>query len=187
MDELFDVVVSGEIDPNFSRKEVESNLKQLKGLPENQIARLISGRQVYVKKDAPEEKAQIFKNKLQALGLITQIQPVSLRVANQAASTAKPPTAEIPAYTPPVKPVETPQPHIVYIEKPTSAANGLSNRNPLSYLILLFTGFFWFGVGLATMLAFSPFPDGVIRRGMLLGLLFFGIGGYRMIKRSRSA
>ncbi len=196
MNDLYDLVFTGEIGDNFSKQEVQNNFRTKLGVSETQLEKLFSGNPVPLKKKISKEKAQSMNLKLLKLGIITVITQDtgndSFKDRKPAASkrdqkpTSKSSSFELVERI--VEPVEQkPPPQVIVYEKQIiEKAAPQPKTDFISAGITWINGIFWIIVGLGFMLAFSPFPDGEVRRGMLLGLILFLIGTFRIWRRNRT-
>jgi hypothetical protein len=191
MNGLFDVVFCGEVDDQLSKAAVQENLKKAVGASDDYIQKMFSGRTVYMKKDIQQDDANSLRIKLAKLGALVSVEPSSKR--RQAAQ----PTVtklDLHSIAPDLKLVDMEtqtepsavQPQVFVVERQAAETiPELPEKSLFSFIIACISGFFWLIVGLSCIVTFSPFSDGSIRRGTVLGLLLCGFGCYRIITRHK--
>ncbi len=200
MRELFNVAFQGEIDDHFSKQQVIENLKKAMNASDEKIEKLFSGKLVVIKKNVPKAQVDMLSAKLQKMGALSKVVPASASakapqarelklvpqvvVQEQESSrveTIVPEAAQVAGYgslSPTTEISQRPY-HVINVVQQTSGLLGALYMWGVGLGFLLF--------GLVLMLAFSPFPGGVIRRGMLMGAFLSGYGIFKILRRMGEA
>ncbi len=183
----FDVVFRGEIDDRFSKLTVQEALKKAIGTTDERIQKMFSGQAIYMKKDVKELEARSLCKKLAKLGAIAKVEPSLKR------TTPPPANVNLKELAPelelvgmePQSTVQTPAPQVVIVERAAAELASKPKASTLSFIISSISGLFWLVVGLWFVVSFSPFADGTVKRGAILGLVISLFGCYRIITRNK--
>lgn len=186
MGELHDVLFTGKIESSFSVDQVKNNFRKYLKVTDSQILKMFAGGNIYLKKGTTKEQCEAFSAKLQKIGAICYVVPSSLRISSSKkpapngliqANNNIPAKLELVEKSVPVEAAPKPVVREAAIEMNPSAETVyvVYDRKPKQFGRLL-EGVFFGGLGLFTILAFSPFPDGIIRRGFAIGLFFMLYG-----------
>ncbi len=185
MSDLYNIVYTGKIDDHHSRKEVMENLKVKMGVTDSYIKKLFSGDKVLIKKEIPLSKANSIMAKLESLGALASLEAVfnheNIILDEPRTELALQELIDSPVSKSPVV-VERhiqphPTPHIVVVERGIS-----ENHSTPKASILLPTLKWLFGAsclvfGLLLIVEFEPLSYGVIKRGLIAGVILCILGG----------
>lgn len=173
--EQFDLVFQGKILEGFDLQQVKRDLATALKASEDNIEKIFSGSLIRLKKNLHRDQAERFQQHLARIGARADLIPSN---------------GPTPAPSAPVKSTMTLEPQIsrrpdypkpevaaqVTVERDDTGSVLLNLLNPGAVLTLIIVL-----VGIVFIIAFSPYPDGVIKKGLVIGLLITLITGRKLL------
>ncbi|WNO11308.1 hypothetical protein [Teredinibacter sp. KSP-S5-2] len=200
MNDSFKVIFSGEVAEGYLRKDVQVNLQKAMRASPEQIKRLFSGKSIQIKKNLSKQAAESFVRKLADLGVVAKI-AVEVTSTSSSKTGSAPPAkakssgidrlslvAKEPDNTPKSIPdqEEMPSDAAILREKMRNLnVRQYAPRTSFQYIAPRLKDFLCVFLGVALVLTFSPYPDGTIKRGALLGFVLISVGVFFFLRRGR--
>lgn len=173
--EQFDLVFQGKILEGFDLQQVKRDLAASLKAPDGNIDRMFSGSLIRLKKNLRREQAEKLQQQLARMGARSELVPsgaptLATPTPAKKAMTLEPQVNRRPDYPKPEAPAA------VTVEMNDAGSVLLNLLNPGAVLTLLIVL-----VGIAFIIVFSPHPDGVIKKGLVIGLLITLIAGRKLL------
>lgn len=196
MSELYDVLFTGKVESAFSEDQVKSNFRQYLKLSDSQIKKMFAGGNVYIKKNISKDRCEAYILKLKNIGASCYIVPASVRTealvqalpqtVNQSNNSVTPPMALVEQPVRPTRDMSRQVIENVRVKDVPAEVVYVQYESSPTRVGRLLEGVFWIFIGFFAVLAFSPFPDGAVRRGFAIGLLLMLYGMYKLFIRRKA-